>query len=370
MKFSTLTTLTISSILGLSSIVETYGEQVVQDFRNLLKKRTRKPRMHKTEIIADLQSQLSVADSQLSASSAKIAALEANVTASMNKISTLETKVAACTVRPSVLPTKAPTPRPSTVTVYPVNPFALMGYTHTAIRGWILQMQEDCMASVSSYLNQSQMSKTIQTVQTLIKLINTHMQHENDGFFIAVDNKFNCTAKNQGYRDEHVGDVAEQSVLNNFTNMLSSPNISLSGTYAVCAEMYHYASDHEAHMVHEETYLAPLTTQFSSLSRPSVVRQIIMTNFNTTYDFFAATALTQLVKRSNVTYVGTYLTALKRVLTPGEYLQVLPSIINATGSIWPSLALRGLNSTSSGTYTIADDQYLPAGIFNSTSSCV
>jgi hypothetical protein len=270
------------------------------------------------------------------------------------------------TNNPTALPTKAPvkpTTRPSIVTPFPVNPFAVMGTTHTAIRGWILQMEEDCLATVSNFTNPTQLNKTIQSVQTLLKLINIHMQHEDDAFYIAVDNLFNGTAQKQGYRNEHVRDMEEQLILTNITNTLSMPNFTLSATHAVCAEMYQFASDHEMHMVHEEQILSPLTSKFPTGSAPAIVRYIIMTNFNTTYDFFAATALTQLVKRSSLTTVGSYVAAIKRVLTPSEYMQVLPSIINAVGSNWSALVLRGLNSTSSGTYSSADDLLLPVGAF-------
>ena len=263
--------------------------------------------------------------------------------------------------------TPSPTAAP-TISPFPVSPFAVMGTTHTAVRGWISEMQEDCFAAVQDWTNSTKLDKTIETVETLKRMIGYHMQHEEEGFFLAVDNTFSCVAHDQGYRDEHDHDNDEQVVLTNMTAKLTMTDLPLSTAQEVCGEIFLFSSEHEAHLKHEENYLSPLTKQFPTGSPPAIVHFIMMTNFDSSYDYFAATALEQLVKRSSFTTVGTYITAIQRVLTPTQYEQVLPSIIAAVGDLWPQLAMHGLDGP--GKYSTADEAFLPAGIFNNVTGCV
>jgi hypothetical protein len=239
-----------------------------------------------------------------------------------------------------------------------------MGVTHNAIRGWIYQMEEDCLEAVQNWTNKTKLNQTIATVETLLSLIDPHMEQEDEKFYVAVDNQFNCTAYKEGYREEHDSDKAAQVVLKGFLKNLTDPGLTLSTTHEVCAEMFTFASEHEAHLKHEEVVLSPKTGQFPSGSAPSIVHHILMTNFDDIRDYWFATALTQLVKRESLTVVGTYVAAVKRVLNTTQYALVQPSMNEACGNLWPEVEKR-LSGGSS--YTSVDEEKLPSGIFNSTS---
>ncbi|KAL3804292.1 hypothetical protein ACHAWO_012050 [Cyclotella atomus] len=258
-------------------------------------------------------------------------------------------------------PTPAPTESP-VVTPFPVNPFSAMGLTHNAIRGWIFQMEEDCLQAVENWTDRAKLDQAIATTETLLKMINTHMAQEDGKFFDAFDNTFACVAYKEKYREEHDHDEAEQVVLTNFTNRLKDPNLTLSQAHEVCAETFTFASEHEAHLKHEEKVLSPLTKNFPAGSGPAIVHHVIGVNFDETHDFFFETALDQLVKREPLSVVGSYVAAVKRILTPEQYALVLPGIIKACGSMWPMVHERLIGE--GGDYTAADEAKLPAGIFD------
>lgn len=259
------------------------------------------------------------------------------------------------TAAPSYFPTSSPV-----VTPFPVSPFAVMGITHTAIRGWIYQMEEDCLAAVENWTDQAKLNQTIATVETLLSVINTHMQQEDDKFFDAFDNTFSCVAYDEQYREEHDHDESEQVILTGFLDKLKNPNLTLSVAHEVCSEAYGFASEHEAHLKHEEKVLSPLTKTFPAGSGPAIVHHVIMVNFNDTYSTFFPTALDQLVKRESLSVVGSYVAGIKRILTPEQYTLVLPGIINACGNMWPLVNER----LTGASYTATDESKLPAGIFD------
>lgn len=283
----------------------------------------------------------------------------ANVEASQNLAkATKNSKTSTPTFMPSHSPTD---PK------FPINPFAVMGTTHFAIRGWIYQMEEDCFTAVEDFKNQDKRDTAIATVETLLSMINPHMQHENDGLFIAMDNTFDCVAHNESYRIEHEHDESEQVKLTSFIQKLSNQTLTLAEAHTVCAETFDFASEHEAHLAHEEKVLSPLTSKFPAGSSPSIVRYLIMTNFADVGDYFFPTALTQLIKRNPLMMVGTYVAAIKRILTVQEYNTILPSIMDACGDLWPQIE-QGLKGDS-GDYTSADDAFLPQGIFDLPTGC-
>lgn len=259
--------------------------------------------------------------------------------------------------KPTTPPTRSPV-----VTPFTVSPFSVMGVTHNAIRGWILQMEEDCLEAVENWTNKDKLNTAIGTIRTLLSLINPHMKQEDDRFYVAVDNTFSCATDNEGFREEHRADEAEQLVLTDFINRLSDPALTLSQAHEICAETFTFASDHEAHLKHEENILSPLTRQFPPGSPPAIVHHILITNFDSIRDYWFATALTQLVKRETLTVVGTYVAAVKHVLTKEQYSLILPDIMEACGEIWLRVEERLIGDA--GEYTDADEAKLPAGIFD------
>jgi hypothetical protein len=264
-----------------------------------------------------------------------------------------------------IYPQQKPTASP-TVKLFPVSPFAVMGVTHTAIRGWIYQMEEDCLEAVENWTNKTKLNQTIATVETLLSVINPHMEQEDEKFFYAFDNTFDCIARNEGYREEHRHDENAQDVLEGFLKNLTDPGLTLSIAHEVCAETFTFASEHEAHLKHEEVVLQNKTAFFPMGSGPSIVHHVLMTNFYEIYGYFFATALTQLVKRESLTVVGTYVSSVKRVLNTTQYDLVLPSMMQACGDLWPEVEKR----LSGGSYNATSDgAKLPTGIFNE-SSCV
>jgi len=99
----------ILSLMGLITLAS-------GDDSRLLKRRTRTPRVHKTDIIAGLETMVAKLQADLTAVSSKlatsvasgaslnatVASLQANVTASMSTISTLKTQVSTCNASLSV----------------------------------------------------------------------------------------------------------------------------------------------------------------------------------------------------------------------------------------------------------------------------
>ena len=223
-------------------------------------------------------------------------------------------------------------------------------------------MEEDCLQAVENWTNRAALDQAIATVETLLKMINTHMQQEDSKFFSAFDNTFSCVAYNEKYREEHDHDEAEQVVLTNFMNRLKDPNLTLSQAHEVCAETFTFASEHEAHLKHEEKVLSPLTKTFPAGSGPAIAHNVIMVNFNETHSFFFETALDQLVKRETLSVIGSYVASIKRILTPEQYSLVLPGIMKACGDLWPMVLERLIGQ--SGDYTATDESKLPAGIFD------
>ena len=256
-------------------------------------------------------------------------------------------------------PTRFPTPAP-----FPVVPFAVMGTTHTAIRGWIYQMEEDCLEAVKDWKNGTKLDQVRNTTETLLFLIDSHMKHEDEAFYIAVDNQFTCTAFNEGFREEHTDDETAQITLQGFLEIFEDPGLTLSMVHEVCAGTFDFASEHEAHLKHEENVLSPLTSQFPTGSSPAIVHHILMTNFGDVYESYFGLALTQLVKRESLTVVGTYVNSIKRALDNSQYDSVLPSIKEACGDLWSKVE-KGLIS---GGYTTADEEKLPPGVFG-TPAC-
>jgi hypothetical protein len=272
------------------------------------------------------------------------------------------------TPSPTDMPTDMPTHFPSSspvVTPFPVSPFAVMGVTHTAIRGWIFQMEEDCLEAVENWTDRAKLDQAIHTVETLLKVVNAHMYQEDAKFFDAFDNTLSCVAYNEHYREEHDADEAEQVVLTDFINRLKAPDLTLAQAHEVCSETFIFASEHEAHLKHEEKVLSPLTSKFPAGSPPAIAHHVIMANFNDIYSFFFQTALEQLVKRETLNVVGSYVASIKRILTPEQYALVLPGIIQACGGLWPMVHER--LTIGNGDYTAADEAKLPANIFDPTS---
>jgi len=99
MRFSTL------SILGLSSIIGTRSKQDEQHYRNL-KNKVRAPRIHKTDIILDLQSQLAAAVTQISTLQATITAFQSNATASSAIIAALKGNITESSATIKLLPSR------------------------------------------------------------------------------------------------------------------------------------------------------------------------------------------------------------------------------------------------------------------------
>ena len=267
-------------------------------------------------------------------------------------------------------PTHAPTRR--VVTPFEVTPLRSAATVHAALRGWTLQMVEDCLEAVVKFPDHGRIMTLAETTDTLLSLITVTVEAEDNGLYLAMDNIFDCVTVTLGLREKSTDLEASQYQLANSIKKLSDLTLDLSQLLDVCADTFTFASDHEAHLMYKEMVVLSLASPYHPETPPPIVKhfpaiahKIIMTNFDQFRDFWLLAVLTQLVKRESLTVVGTFVATAKRILTPEQYSISLPTIMEACGDMWP-MVQQGLVGVT-GEYADIDEEGLPPDIFEEPS---
>lgn len=268
----------------------------------------------------------------------------------------------------SSTPQSAPPATPSQQEQYKVMVFAAFRNTHEGIRGWIAESKADVVEAMESPSDVNKLNKALLSVQTLLRLIEIHMEHEEKGLFPAVDNTFDRVAFKEGFRNEHEHDLEEQFKLKKVVEDLTKGERTVNPAEV---EKFHdlvvcFGDNHIKHLEHEESILPPLTQKFlPEESRPAIINHMLHINFDRTYDFFPSAVVQQMAKRNPYPSLRMFIAALQRVLSAEDYAKILPGIKDAAGDKWPELEAHGLGGP--GKFSEKEKATLPPGLFNPSS---
>lgn len=203
-----------------------------------------------------------------------------------------------------------------------VRPFAIMRLTHDAIR----QGMRDLQAAAGDLgRDAAALSNAQSTLAELRRCIDLHAKQEDECFFGVLNRLFDDVVARAGIPREHEEDVQD---VRKVAEKLAGFGAGRASAADVRAVLDHWAKAVEAHLVHEEEIMMPLTEKVAPTmpERAAVVHDILAVD-EAEYRAHQLEYVTRQLSRAEAPgKLRMYVAALKAVATPDEYRDYAPLI--------------------------------------------
>jgi hypothetical protein len=265
-----------------------------------------------------------------------------------------EPKLAAKEPKPAV---EEPKPAPS-ATAPSVMVFAVLRNGHEGLRGLLKTLAEraELCAAAPSAASAAALGDAWKDFNIMLGY---HMAMEDRYVFSLLDTMFDGVSSKEGFGDEHAEDVKLVQTTGAAIEATGAAPLSADTAKAALDAIVAYQAHHEAHLLHEENVMMPLTVKVD----PAVIRPAIIHKF-LTLDFAATLAaiplnVREMARRNPYSSFVMLVWAVQRCLTPAQYAQLLPGIREAAGEEkWAQLEKDGCGNP--GKFTQADEDALAA----------